>query len=93
MKPIKQAGVVLLLSVLLSMTALAQTQQARTVVPPWSDDVLEMFGTLPIQDGGRIKPMDTFAQFTMLKLNGKRSFTTPGGEKLYPVAWLRNCLV
>ena len=90
MKPIKQVSVVLLLSVLSSVTAFGQT--AQTPIPPWSDDAIEMFGTLPIQDGGRIKPMDTFAQFTMLKLNGKRWFTTPGGEKLYPVAWLMNCL-
>ncbi|MBX3178902.1 MAG: cytochrome c biogenesis protein CcsA [Candidatus Hydrogenedentes bacterium] len=59
---------------------------------PWSDEVIELFATLPVQDGGRIKPLDTFAQFTMLQLNGKRSFETPSGERLGPVPWLLDAL-
>ena len=41
---------------------------------------------------GRIKPLDTFAQFTMLQLNGKRSFEAPSGERLGPVPWLLDAL-
>ena len=28
---------------------------------------------LPIQEGGRVKPLHTFASFTLLRLSGRRS--------------------
>ena len=59
---------------------------------PWSKDIVSLFSVLPVQDGGRIKPLDTYAQFTMLQLNGKRSFTTEDGERLKPVPWLLDVL-
>jgi ABC-type transport system involved in cytochrome c biogenesis permease subunit len=40
----------------------------------WDEDTIEQFRTIPILDGGRVKPFDTFAQYTMLRLNGKRSY-------------------
>jgi ABC-type transport system involved in cytochrome c biogenesis permease subunit len=55
---------------------------------PWSDEAVGAFALLPVQDGGRVKPLDTFAQFRLLRMNGKRSFETPSGEKLGPTAWL-----
>ena len=39
----------------------------------------------------RVKPLDTFAQFRLLRFNGKRRFETPGGEKLGPTPWLLDC--
>ena len=59
---------------------------------PWSQEIIDLVTTLPVQDGGRIKPFDTFAQFTMLQLNGKRSFTTKDGERLKPVPWMLDVL-
>ncbi len=59
---------------------------------PWSARTLELFASLPVQDGGRVKPLDTYAQFRLLRLNGKRSFATAAGEKLGPTAWLLDCL-
>jgi cytochrome c-type biogenesis protein CcsB len=35
----------------------------------------EQWGLLSIQDGGRRKPMDTFAKETLLRLSGKSSYT------------------
>ena len=55
---------------------------------PWTPAVLESFGSLPIQDGGRVKPLSTYAGFTLLRLNGKRSTVSASGEKLDAVAWL-----
>lgn len=69
-----------------SMPARAQENLHRTA--PWSEPVLEAFGSLPIQDGGRVKPVSTFASFTLLRLNGRRSAVAGNGEKLDPVAWL-----
>ena len=59
---------------------------------PWSDEIVELFATLPVQDGGRVKPLDTYAQFAMLQMNGKRTFKTESGEKLTPVPWLLDAL-
>ena len=57
-------------------------------VGPWSDTDIEYAESLPIQDGGRIKPLHTFASFTLLRYSGKRSVETAVGEKLSPVEWL-----
>jgi ABC-type transport system involved in cytochrome c biogenesis permease subunit len=42
---------------------------------------------LPVQDGGRHKPLDTLARETVQKISGRTSFADPEtGEKLGPVA-------
>lgn len=60
----------------------------------WSDDVVEAFAAIPVQDRGRVKPMGTFLGFRMLAANGKRKHTIPegtglptDGERLDPVRW------
>jgi hypothetical protein len=93
MRLFTRGAVVILLALALGSGAFAQTAPVLNSVPTWDAGVIELFESLAVQDGGRVKPMDTYAQFTMLKLNGKRWFTTSGGEKLYPVAWLLNCLL
>ena len=80
---------------LLSSTAAAapvpvQGDNAR--VEPWSERIVELAESLPIQDGGRIKPLHTFAGFTLLRFNGKRSLTTPQDERITPVEWLLDTL-
>jgi ABC-type transport system involved in cytochrome c biogenesis permease subunit len=51
-----------------------------------------MFRTLPIQEGGRVKPLDTYAGFLMLRLNGKRSHELPDGTRLRHMEWFLDCL-
>lgn len=87
------------LAVLLACGAYAQdghdghaAPEAVTTAPEWDAETLDLFASLPVQDGGRIKPLDTYAQFTMLRLNGKRSFTTEDGRRLKPTEWMLNCL-
>ncbi len=60
---------------------------------PWTARTLELFGSLPVQDGGRIKPLSTFAGFTMLRLNGKRTLTTFDDQKQEPVEWMLDVLL
>lgn len=55
--------------------------------PSWDADTVSLFATLPIQDQGRIKPMSTYAGFMLLRLNGKRSLTTPSGERIDAMRW------
>lgn len=77
------------LTLILSLAAVPAPAAERA---PWEPEIVDIFATLPVQDGGRVKPFDTFAQFAMLQLNGKRSFTTPAGEKLKPVPWMLDAL-
>ncbi len=59
---------------------------------PWSDEIIDLFESLPIQEGGRIKPLDTYASFLMLRLNGKRSHKLPDDTRLSPMEWFLDCL-
>ena len=66
----------------------------------WDEDTIATFEKLPILDGGRVKPLDTVAQFAMLRINGKRSYIplkedgteAERSEKLSPVEWMLDCL-
>lgn len=60
--------------------------------PRWPRETLDLFASLPVQDGGRVKPLDTLAQFTLLRINGRRTFTTEEGERLSAIEWLLNCM-
>lgn len=51
-----------------------------------------MFSLLPIQDSGRVKPLDTYASFTLMQLNGRRTCKTPDGEKVRAIVWLMDCI-
>ncbi len=59
---------------------------------PWSSEALEAFATLPVQDGGRVKPLDSIAGLRLLTLNGKRKLKLEDGEKLNHDAWLLDVL-
>lgn len=62
---------------------------------PWSEETLLVAERIPVQDGGRIKPLSTYAGFTMLSLHGARSMKIEGasGEiKIKPTEWLLDAL-
>jgi ABC-type transport system involved in cytochrome c biogenesis permease subunit len=63
---------------------------------PWSEETLIAAETLPVQDGGRIKPLSTYAGFTMLGLHGARSMKiadAAGKEyRIKPTAWMLDVL-
>lgn len=58
----------------------------------WSKETTERFATLPVQDGGRIKPMDKLAGLNLLTFNGKRKLELPDGRKIGSTEWLLDCL-
>jgi ABC-type transport system involved in cytochrome c biogenesis permease subunit len=72
--------------------AAGDEQNASQQHAPWSARSIELFGSLPVQDGGRIKPLSTYAGFTLLRLNGKRTATTSSGASEDPVEWLLDVL-
>lgn len=63
---------------------------------PWDPETLKVAETLPVQEGGRIKPLSTFAGFTMLSLHGARSMKVEGAEgkeyNIKPTAWMMDTL-
>jgi ABC-type transport system involved in cytochrome c biogenesis permease subunit len=74
------------------LSTLAQ-QAAPGTVPEWDEAVVEQFATIPVQESGRVKPLDTYAQFLMLRINGKRGITLENGQRLKPTEWLMTCLL
>ncbi|HVY62434.1 MAG TPA: cytochrome c biogenesis protein CcsA [Planctomycetota bacterium] len=72
--------------------ARAETPTGPSRAQPWDPEVVEIAASIPVQEGGRIKPLDTLAGFKLLKFNGRRGTRTPGGEALSPVPWLLDCL-
>lgn len=59
---------------------------------PWSEEIVEVGASLPVQEGGRIKPLETRASYAMLQMRGDRRLTIIGkdGEKVRigPVEWM-----
>ena len=57
----------------------------------WDPELVKEFGSMPIQDGGRIKPVSTWAGFELLAINGKRKVRfESNGEKvsIKPTEWV-----
>jgi ABC-type transport system involved in cytochrome c biogenesis permease subunit len=59
---------------------------------PYSARALELAASLPIQDGGRIKPLSTYASFLLLRMNGMRTVKLSEEKKLAPTEWLLDVL-
>ena len=74
------------------------TGDTRTIpnYKPWEEATLDKAALLPVQEGGRVKPLGTYAGFTMLGLHGARKMEIigEGGEKvtIKPLAWMLDCL-
>ncbi|WP_367873562.1 cytochrome c biogenesis protein [Luteolibacter sp. Populi] len=63
---------------------------------PWDKETLDQAALFPVQDGGRVKPLGTYAGFTMLSLHGARSMDIKavGGKevRLKPLDWMMDCI-
>ena len=108
MRPLQQHGFglsrlawlafALLLSMLPSV-ALAGEDDGGGRTPPstpaydWPSEVIDAFSTMPVQEGGRVKPLHTFAGFTLLRLNHKRSCKTTDGRRLDAISWLLDTML
>ena len=79
------------LSVLLLLGFLLRTPVAAQAPLPATDSSaldFKQWGLLAIQEGGRRKPIDTFAREALIKISGRSSYTAPSGKK-----WRANDLV
>ena len=58
----------------------------------WPKEVVDALGALPVQDLGRVKPLEVYGGLRMLMLNGKRKFERPDGTKQRPAEWTLDVL-
>jgi ABC-type transport system involved in cytochrome c biogenesis permease subunit len=76
------------LAVALGATGFLAAEYARSTVTR-SDLDLEGFAKLPVQEAGRVKPMDSLARNTLAVLSeGRSEFKDAEGNKQPPVRWL-----
>lgn len=59
----------------------ADELRAQTPLADTSRLDFKQFGLLAIQDGGRRKPVDTFARETLIRITGRSSYTDKAGRK------------
>ncbi|MEW6072338.1 MAG: cytochrome c biogenesis protein CcsA [Planctomycetota bacterium] len=59
---------------------------------PWDDAIRDSFATLPVQDRGRVKPVDSLAGLKLLTYNGKRTLKLAAGGRIDRVSWILECL-
>jgi ABC-type transport system involved in cytochrome c biogenesis permease subunit len=63
---------------------------------PWDARVLETGMGIPVQDGGRVKPLESYAGYMMLGLRGDRMITIIGKDdekvKVTPTEWMLDAL-
>ena len=78
------------LILLLAIAALAWTGRPAQV-PPGEFD-LGTLGKIPVQENGRVKPMDTVARNALLILHGRQSLRLENGRTLSAMQWLADVL-
>jgi len=76
----------LIYSLVFGIAALVVLGGLRSVKSESAFDV-ESFAELPVQVGGRIKPLDSVARNTLLIFSGRQKVITPEGETLQPIEW------
>ena len=74
-------------------TSPAQAQPLPTVAAGSGDLNYQQFGTLAIQDGGRRKPVDTFARETLIRITGRSSYTDKNGRNWRPNDFVLSALL
>jgi ABC-type transport system involved in cytochrome c biogenesis permease subunit len=70
---------------LLALLLAATVAQAGD--PWWNEKTLDLFARLPVQDGGRTKPLSTVFSFALLRINHQRSFKDADGNKRSSLEW------
>src|SRR5262249_41206498 len=60
--------------------------------PPKDDVDLVRFGKIPVQVGGRVKPLDTVARNSLLIIHTKQTLRLADGRQLSAIKWLTDTL-
>jgi ABC-type transport system involved in cytochrome c biogenesis permease subunit len=56
-----------------TLALVACEAHAATASHRWPREIVDVAATLPLQEGGRVMPLATFAEYTVLQWNGRRS--------------------
>lgn len=69
---------------------LAAPVELRAEADYWPEDYVSAFAVLPVQDGGRVKPIDTYARFKLISIHGRsrHMLDKEEGIKISAVEWL-----
>ncbi|MDJ0976025.1 MAG: cytochrome c biogenesis protein CcsA [Planctomycetota bacterium] len=87
---VPSARILGLLALTLLVVALAPTLRAEREAAPaeWPDAALDAVARMPVQAEGRTKPLSTWAAYTLLRMNHRRTIETPDGSRRSATAWL-----
>jgi cytochrome c-type biogenesis protein CcsB len=72
---------------------LAEGQQAPLASGNSAELNYEQFGLLAIQDGGRRKPIDTFARETLIRITGRSTYKDKAGRTWHPADLVLSALL
>lgn len=93
----RAAAVLLALVALLGLasvpTAAQEAAPSVSASAPVDAATLRLFESLPIQDGGRVKPLRSFADVHLLRFSGQRRLTLADGTTLSGPSWLLRTLL
>src|SRR5438477_9546421 len=89
--PMRSRFFVAALTLLLSGVCFAQ--QADMPAADTASLDFKQFGLLAIQDGGRRKPIDTFARETLIKITGRLSYSDRAGKHWEPEDFVLSALL
>lgn len=78
------------LFVLLALGMLARGFRSPTLT---TDLDLNRFNQLPVQEGGRVKPLDTVARSTLMVITGKQSYKREDNKTIDAGEWLAELLL
>ena len=70
-----------------SRGAIPPDTRAPVSIPEFTPETLEALALIPVQDQGRVKPLATYADFTLLQLRHKRKFKLEDGRTINPREW------
>jgi cytochrome c-type biogenesis protein CcsB len=77
----------------LSSSALAQDQQPTFTAADTAELNYNQFALLAIQDGGRRKPIDTYAIETVIRITGRSTYTDKAGRTWRPKDFILSALL
>ena len=76
----------------LLLSACGGATPAADSPPRWSKEVLEETALVPVLDAGRVKPLDTWASFTLLRMNNMRTCKDADGVRINHLEWALDAL-
>ena len=65
----------------------AQPSTSKPQAIQVSDAAIDAWSAMPVQEGGRVKPLYTWAKYALMRMNGRAKCDGLDGETLDPIEW------